>query len=104
MINGWQILVSLGDCTELYEVTANEDDLVFLPNKGDLFFVTDGCRDKLDDFARECWERNKDKCGQCPYLYGRKGEEKHIDTSDANTVKDIVHDVGEKTIEIVLSK
>lgn len=104
MINGWQILVSLDDCDWLFEDKAKEEDLVFLPNIGDVFWVSDGCREQLDDYARACFEKNKDKCSKCPFLYGRNGDEKHIETSDACTVKEIIHDVGEKTIEIVLSK
>lgn len=102
MIHDWKFKVRLDDCEVINDYPCEEETLVFVPRKGEIFWMTEQCMESLDNELKSCWRRNH--CDDCPYIYRSRRSESDLSSSDANIVSGILYDVESKTIFIDLKK
>lgn len=101
----WKIGIHLYDegCDAIddYELVI-DDDMPFLPRKGERLIVSDEISEKLDERVRQCWRKRK--CKDCPFMYFGLHDDKSIRTDDWCVVNDVIYGMDDKIISIYLVK
>lgn len=103
-VEDWKIEFTVynEDCDTIYDYgVAINEVLPFLPRVGEVVWVTPELENRLDEMVNSCWRKNK--CEDCPFMYGRRESEKDISTMDYIYVKAIFHNMQDKTVKIVLA-
>ena len=64
----WKIRIGLRECKTFYDQTEEEQMLPFLPRKGDVFWMSVDCQDRLEKRVLKCRKQHCD-CGDgCPFI------------------------------------
>jgi hypothetical protein len=96
----WKFKVGTADCDRLWDELADEINLPFIPRRGEIYYATIDCCEKLSDIIYKCW--TKRKCKNCPFFKGNE-KENDLDMNDAIWVIQIAYDVHVKEVHIYLS-
>ncbi len=88
-------------CDELYDKYVKEEKISFIPRIGEFIWPTALWLDRMTKTVKECWRKNR--CPDCPFMWGATMDEDHIALDDLICVHTIINDIENNRVIIRLA-